>query len=304
MEQLILSVDTGIDDFITITIAGMRKDKFKIEGICTTYGNCDLENATNNTLQALDIANCNNISVFKGSERPLSGKKMRDATDVHGNNGLGNLQYTEIHRNPELILAEDFLINKVREEKDKIVIIATGPLTDIAKAIKKDKDFSKNLKGLIIMGGGIEGGNITEYAEFNFYQDPEAAQIVFESGIKDITMIGLDVANKNTIDEKIKNFVAKIETNEAKFISKLLSKLEESILYDPLTICYLIDKNILKIKPLNIRIETKGIERGRTTINKIKTMHNCNVAYDIDIKRARKVLLENIFNVEVKNDEI
>lgn len=304
MEKIILSVDTGIDDFIMITIAGGRQDKFQIEGVCTTYGNCDLENATNNTFQALEISKSSDVSVYKGSEKPLNGVKMRDATDVHGNNGLGNLKYKEIYKNAEELLAEDFLIKKVRENKKEITIIATGPLTDVAKAIKKDKEFSKNLKSLIIMGGGIGGGNITEYAEFNFYQDPEAAKIVFKSGIRDIVMIGLDVANKNVVDEKMKKFISKIDTLESKFILDLLSKLEESILYDPLTICYLIDEKVMKFQTLNIEIETKGIQRGRTKVNEGVKNFNCNVAYDIDVKRAKKVLLESIFKVNVNNDEI
>lgn len=304
MEPIILTVDTGIDDFIMIVAAGMRKDKFKIEGVCASYGNCNLYNVINNTFQALDIAKCSEVSVYKGSERPLHDIKVRDATDVHGNNGLGNLVYKEIEKKIEEIPAEDFFIDKVNEKQNEITLIATGPLTDIAKAIRKDKNFPKNLKRLVILGGGIEEGNITEYAEFNIYQDPEAAKIVFESGIKDITMIGLDVANKNIVDEKMKKIISKINTKEAKFIYELLSNLEEGILYDPITICYLIDNDIIKFNPLNIQIETKGVKRGKTKVNKMAKDCNCNVAYAIDVKKTKKILLESLFKIKVCDNEI
>lgn len=304
MEQIILSVDTGIDDFIMIALAGMRKDIFIIEGVCASYGNCDLQNAINNTFQALDISNNSQTLVYKGSKEPLIGIKVRDATDVHGDNGLGNLTYKRINKKPEKKLAEDFLIDKVRQNKNEITIVATGPLTDIAKAIRKDKNFTKNIKRLVVMGGGIEGGNITEHAEFNIYQDPEAADIVFNSGINNITMIGLDVANKNIVDDKMKKILSEVDTKEARFIAELLEKLEESILYDPITICYLIDENILKFKPLNINIEIEGLERGKTSVNKLSKFCNCKVAYDIDVKKTKKILLEGILKRRIYDNQI
>lgn len=295
MKKIILCVDTGIDDFITLLVAGTQKEKFNIVGVCASYGNCDLQNATQNTIKALNLVGCDDVQVYQGSNEPLNGIKMRDATDVHGNNGLGDIEYKVITKTIPSERAEDFLIRKINENKGEITLIVTSPLTDVAKAIKKDEGFIGKLENLVIMGGGIKEGNITEYAEFNFYQDPEATSIVFENAQKKIIMIGLDVANKNVIDMKMMDFVSNIHTEKGAFIHKLFDKLEESILYDPLTICYLIEHSILKLKDADVKIIKSGIQAGRTVLNKESTNYNCMFAYDINVDKSREILLNNLF---------
>ena len=302
IEKIILDVDTGVDDFFSILVANKLKNKFFIEGVTTVAGNCNVNNATKNSLKALNFEEDSSVKVYKGASEPLSKKETKVGTDVHGDNGLGGVIYDEVNKREEDMSATDFLTSKVKEEKGCISIISSGPLTNIANAILQDKQFVKNLKRLVIMGGAIERGNVTPYAECNFYRDAIAADIVFKSKIKEIIVIPLDIAKKNVITSSLEKMLLNLSDKKAKFLYDItrLAALNDAeyggaVLYDPITICYLIDKHVVKITDAHISIITNGVKEGKSVVDFNSNKSNCSIAYEINVKLIQNIIFSTIF---------
>lgn len=306
MEKIILDVDTGVDDFFSILVANKLKNEFYIEGITTVAGNCNVDNATKNTLKALNLEEDSNVKVYKGAAKPLSEKESKAGTDVHGYNGLGGINYDEVRKKEEEMSAEDFLISKTKEEKGDITIISSGPLTNIANSILKDIKFPKNIKRLVLMGGSIGRGNVTPYAECNFYKDAIAADIVFRSGIKEIVMMPLDIAKKVVITNNVEEMLLNLKDEKAKFLYDItrLGAINDAeyggaVLYDPVTICYLLNKDVVKIKSANVKITTQGIKEGESIVDFNNNVFNCNVAYEIDVNKTKDLIFTTLFEKEI-----
>ena len=208
MEKIIIDADPGTDDFIALSLA-IKSKKFDILGITTVEGNCKLESAVENTFKTLDMCNSKNIKVYKGCKNNNLGTSNAD--DVHGNNGLGGVEYSKIDMKVEDISAVDYLIDIVRKYPKEITIVALGPLTNISECIKKDKSFASNVGKLVIMGGSASYGNITPYAEFNFYKDPESVDNVLKSNFDKILIFGWDVTTKMPLLEKHENVIKQSE---------------------------------------------------------------------------------------------
>jgi len=143
MRRIIIDADPGVDDAFAIMLA-LKSDKLKIEAITTVAGNCSLDNATKNSLKILDLINRKDIPVYKGMDKALK-KDNGNADYVHGNNGLGGIKYKPIIGTVEDGHAVDYLIESVNGNPGEITIVAIGPLTNIASAINKDKNFAKNV---------------------------------------------------------------------------------------------------------------------------------------------------------------
>lgn len=208
-KQIIIDNDGGTDDFVAILYAFLSK-KFDIKGISLVAGNTDVNNVKENVFKALEMAGITVEEAKKiGVHLPERVNENIISDGAQGDNGLGNVKYKKAfgyELNMEQT-AEDKLISLVNNNPGQISIVATGPLTNIASAIDKDEDFVKNAKEIIIMGGDEEGGNITPYAEFNVYQDPEAAKKVFEAGFNKIVMIGFNIAEKITFCPEVEKFL-------------------------------------------------------------------------------------------------
>jgi len=306
MRRIIIDADPGVDDAFAIMLA-LKSDKLKIEAITTVAGNCSLDNATKNSLKILDLINRKDIPVYKGMDKALK-KDNGNADYVHGNNGLGGIKYKPIIGTVEDGHAVDYLIESVNGNPGEITIVAIGPLTNIASAINKDKNFAKNVKELVIMGGSIDKGNITPVAEFNFYIDPDAAKIVFDSDFKNITMIGLDVTTKVPLNKNLEQLLLNMDNEIAKFlydITRVGADFDRKvgfdgfILNDPLTIGYLIDSSILKLKCAKVNIDIDGKTEGKSRVNFVEKS-NCKVAVGVKTTEFYKILLNNIFDYKLK----
>jgi len=305
MKKIIIDADPGTDDTFAILLATSTQE-LNIQAICTVAGNCDLENATKNTFKILDLANRNDIPVYKGMSKALK-VENDDASYVHGNNGMGGVLFEPINRLPENLHAVDYLIKTVNENPNEITIVAIGPLTNIACAINKDPSFAKKVKKLIIMGGSTEKGNVTPYAEFNFYKDPHAAKIVFETEFNEIIMMGLNVTSKQVLNEKLENILKNSDNSLANFLYAITRKgaefdkscgYEGLLIHDAITASYLIDPSVVKLKTAKVTIETNGKEMGRSNIT-LTENSNCKVAYDVDVNKFYQILLKKIFNIEI-----
>ncbi len=190
-KRIIIDTDPGIDDALAILLA-LASPELSLEGLSVVHGNCSLEQATKNGLSILELANASHIPLAKGCELPLVQPSLL-APETHGNTGLGYAKLPKPRSKPTVQHGCDFLIEKVMSNPGEFTLVAIGPLTNVALAIRKEPGMLEALKEIIIMGGAIRHeGNTTALAEFNTYVDPHAAHIIFHAGIP-ITLVPLDV---------------------------------------------------------------------------------------------------------------
>lgn len=305
MTKIIIDADPGIDDTFAILLAAKTK-KIEIEAITTVAGNCNLENATKNAFKALNLANKNNVPVYKGMNKALKIEK-EDASYVHGTNGMGGIIYEPINRTVEEMHAIDYLIKKVNDNPNKITIVAIGPLTNIACAIQKDPNFAKNVKTLLIMGGSSEKGNVTPHAEFNFYKDPDAAKIVFETEFKQIIMMGLNVTSHLALNENLEEILKNNNQELSQFLYKITRSgaafdrsegFSGGLLHDPITIAYLIDNSIVELRNAKITIETEGEKAGKSNVTFVENS-NVKIGYKVNVEKFFKLLFKAILDINI-----
>ena len=203
-EPLVLDVDTGIDDAFALLYA-CAHDEAQILGVSTVVGNVSLAAATRNTRAVLALAGRADIPVWPGAATAIS-IAVRDASEIHGETGLGHAVLPDPEDPPDALHAADLIIDAARSHAGRLVLCATGPLTNIALAVMREPELPRLVKRFVIMGGAYsDSGNVTPAAEFNIWHDPEAARIVFRAfggvGGAPVIAIGLDVTRKTIIDE-------------------------------------------------------------------------------------------------------
>lgn len=263
--KYIIDTDPGIDDAMAIMLA--VKAGLDIVALTTVAGNSTIEHTTRNARYVLDLLNRNDIPVYSGSAKPLK----RDLTlgVVHGINGLEGID----QKSPVRLThnAIEKILGIVSTNKE-ITIIALGPLTNIAKAIQKDPKAMSKIKEIVIMGGAIRvPGNKNRVAEFNMFVDPEAADIVLKFPIKK-TLIPLDACNRVNMRlsdfQKIKGELKKNIMRIAKPYMNNIYREEgvySAVMYDPLTVYYVLKPRACIIRKYDILVETKGdLTRGMT----------------------------------------
>ena len=188
--RVLLDCDPGIDDALAI-VFGCGHPGLDLVGLTTVSGNVNLDTVTANALSVLELAGRPDVPVVPGSARPLL-RPTLDAREVHGEGGLGAARLPAAQSAPASGHAVDYLIDTISAEPGEITLIATGPLTNIALAVRREPRLAGWVRDFVIMGGSAGRGNVTPAAEFNIAADPEAAAIVFETGWQ-VTMVGLDV---------------------------------------------------------------------------------------------------------------
>jgi len=191
--KVILDCDPGIDDAFAIAFA-CGHPGIELSGVTTVAGNVGLDRTTGNALAVLDFLGRADVPVAAGSPAPLL-RPFADAHDVHGETGLGAATLRAARRGPVAAHAVDFLIERVAGAPGEVTLVATGPLTNIALAVRRYPPLAVQVADFVIMGGSAGRGNVTPAAEFNIACDPEAAAIVFGAGWR-VTMAGLDVTHQ------------------------------------------------------------------------------------------------------------
>ena len=223
MRKIIIDTDTASDDAVAIIMA-LRSKEIQVEAITVVAGNVPLDLAVKNALISVEMANTYDVPVYKGASKPLF-RELVTAEFAHGKNGMGDINLPTPKKQAEEINAVDALLDIISSNPNEIELVAIGPLTNIAMAIKKDISTMKKLKKLYLMGGnGLGVGNITEYAEFNYFVDAHAAQIVSNLGIKiiqlpwDTCLEGVyineeDIERLLNIDNKVSKFCIDINSS-------------------------------------------------------------------------------------------
>lgn len=294
-KKILLDVDTGIDDALAIIFLSFYL-KAQIIGITTCGGNVEVEQTTENTLAVLSLLNLN-IPVYPGSDKPLNKKSYTYAKYFHGQNGLADIKLPIKHK-AQTTSAVDFIIQAINKYQKDLIIVSTAPATNLAKAIIKKPDLADKINQLYIMGGAVDvPGNETEYAETNFFQDPEAIQIIFNQ-VKDITIIPLDVTNQCPItksaiqkinrDSPVGKFTAEAITNWYNFFGDPKDRQFE--LYDPLAVSVL-TKPFMKFKTI-----TANIDATKNPGQIIKGKRKINYAYSVKGKEFVEFFISTINN--------
>jgi purine nucleosidase len=275
LERIILDVDPGIDDTLAIILA-LKSTELWIEGITVVSGNVDVNHAALNALKAVEMSENPYPKVYKGMALPLQ-KPYIDAADTHGRDGLGENFYNTPRLNCEQEHAVEFMLRTVANCPEKITIVALGPLTNLASAILQQPETMKRVKRIVLMGGTAKyPGNCSPAAEYNFWVDPDAAKIVFESGIP-ITMVGLDVTHRIIFTPNLREVVNQLNSPLSKFVVDITRfyldfhwRQERTIgcvINDPLAIAILIDPSLVEMQDASVDVETAGIAAGQSIVD-------------------------------------
>lgn len=265
---VLLDVDPGIDDALAILLA-LSSPELSVEGITVVAGNVEVDVGLRNALQILELAGRSEIPVARGAEAPLIGRLVT-SKHVHGENGLGNVELPAPSTAPFAGTATELMVSKIREHPGRITLIPVGPLTNIALLLKQHPELRSDIKDIVLMGGSLSGGNITPAAEFNIYNDPEAAEIVFHAGVP-LVMVGLDVTEKTVLGAKQLAAVPRAASPIHQFVWNLTDfhlnerGAEGIMMHDPLAVGVVVDPTFVEIEHLHVGVETKGDKtRGET----------------------------------------
>jgi purine nucleosidase len=276
-QKVVIDSDPGTDDALAILLA-VYSPELDVKGISIVAGNVTADMGYDDALRVLSLVNRCDIPVAKGAEHPLL-QRLVTGTYWNGANGLGGAETPPSKCQGDHRFGPDLIIDLVHKYPNELTIIPIGPLTNIALAVRKDPSIVPLVKGVVLMGGSISGGNVNGAAEYNIYQDPEAASIVFNAGWP-ITMVGLDVTEKaailpadaNKLDEKagpVSHFAATV----ARYQISIGEASGGGAVHDALAVGAVIDPTLLQTKFLRVDVETSGeFARGETVANRFGTV--------------------------------
>ena len=290
--KIILDCDPGHDDAVAITLAA-NSDKIDLLGITVVAGNQTLEKTqinARNVCQWLGV----DVPVYAGCGQPMVREKMI-AGDIHGETGLDGPVFPPLTKELEKEHAVDFIVKTLMESDGDITMVTTGPMTNLAMAMRMEPAIIPKIKQIVLMGGAYTNGNVTPAAEFNIIADADAAYVCFTSGCP-ITMMGLDVTRKvlcypEIVDrmEKIGNKASKLFADLMRFFCKTQKEVfgwEGGPLHDPVTIAWLLDPSVVTLKPMHVDIDIRSVQSyGRTNCDFFGyggQEPTANVAIDID----------------------
>src|SRR5882762_10299308 len=273
--KIIFDTDPDTDDAMALMLA-LHSPELHVRAITVVPGNTTAKQGLENALRMVSLANRCEIPVAAGAQHPLF-QKLITAEFWHGKNGLANIELPPSKCKVDARFGPDLIIELVRGAPHEITLVPVGPLTNIALAIQKDPSIVPLVKEVILMGGSIKGGNVNAAAEANIYNDPEAAQIVFQAGWP-LTMVGLDVGDKTLLSRKRLEELGQTHGAVNDFIYKVAHYLIDlsaqfgsggTPMYDPLAVGVAIDATLVKAPPMHVDIETRGeFTRGETVANR------------------------------------
>lgn len=304
-KPVIIDCDPGHDDAIALLLA-FSSDKLDVKAVTTVAGNQTIEKTFNNALKVLSFAGID-VEVSRGAEKPLI-RELQTAPEVHGDSGLDGPELPPATLKPGMRSAVETIVDVLNKSSEKVTLIPTGSLTNIAQVFLTHPEAKNKVERISLMGGACYGGNWTPAAEFNILVDPEAASIVFNSGIP-ITMCGLDVTHKAQIYkdeiEKIRGIGNKVAVMVAELLD-FFGKFHEAVndkfgfvgspLHDPVAVAWVIEPSLITTKPCHVDIETRGeFTSGCTVVDYNDVLNkpkNVDVAFDIDREGFINMLYE------------
>ena len=309
MKPILIDCDPGHDDMVAIMVA-VASPELELVGVTTVAGNQTGAKTYLNALKTLTLIGETGIPVARGADKPLF-RDLTVAPEIHGVSGLDGADLPEPGFQGVEQHAVDFLIQTIMESSRPLILVPTGPLTNVALAMLKDPRITTKLERIVLMGGAVFDSNITPAAEFNIYVDPEAAKVVFGSGVP-LTMVGLDVTNKALFGFDDIERLAAMQGKVSRVVAPLLKFFAQANrdifgfdgapLHDALAVAHLIKPEVIKTRRLNVEIETDGeLTRGRTVADVYgitgKTA-NTEVALEVDNDLFKEILIQAITTLD------
>ncbi|MBQ6479336.1 MAG: ribosylpyrimidine nucleosidase [Erysipelotrichaceae bacterium] len=293
--KMILDCDTGHDDAIALMVASKHPD-IELLGVTVVAGNQTLPKTLKNTLNVADHLGLN-VPVYGGMSLPLV-REQYVADDVHGETGLDGPVFGELHKKAEDKHAVLYLIDTLMASDGDITLVPVGPLTNIATAMRMEPRIIPKIQEIVLMGGAVGLGNASPAAEFNIYADPEAAHVVFTSGVK-ITMMPLDLTNTALANMQIIERMEGIGNKAGKlfgdimrftFSSQAVNGLDAGPVHDVTAVTYLVAPELYHTQDMFVEIDTNryGPGYGRTICDANNRYHrkpNATVGMSIDLDR-------------------
>lgn len=294
-KKVILDVDTGIDDALGIVLA-VRSRQLDILGITTVSGNVSLAKATENTCKILELLDAaERIPVIRGADRPLFRPTVFEHR-VHGEDGLGGaLSAMQLEKTAADGFAPDFMIASAVRFPGEVTLVMTGPLTNLAHAVRKDPGLVHRVKEVIFMGGAVQSfGNVTPTAEYNMYVDPEAAKIVMHAGFRSLTLVGLDVTRRALLTEEHIGQLAGsplgdyVRQSTADYMKRYYERygVRACAMHDPLAVGVAINRDLVTTGYYYVDVETRSdLCDGQTVCdfqNRLHKQPNVHVCLEVD----------------------
>jgi len=308
-KRILFDTDPGIDDACAILLA-LASPEVSLEGLSIVHGNCSVEQATINALSILELAHASHIPVAKGCELPLVQPSLL-APETHGSTGLGYAKLPEPRLRPTVQHGIDFLIEKILSSPGEITLVAIGPLTNVALAIRQEPRLVSAVKELIIMGGALRHeGNTSALGEFNTYVDPHAAHIVYHAGMP-ITLVPLDVTYQcvltvedvlkmRHVDSPITRFVEDATRFYMEFHDEFQS-IAGCVINDPLALALTFAPELCSYREMPVDVDISGgISMGKTVgdfYNYERKLPNLKVALDVKPREFMDLFVERIMQL-------
>lgn len=278
---LIIDCDPGIDDAVALLLA-FASPELELLAITTVAGNINATLTARNARIVRELADRWDVPVFSGATQPIA-RKAVEASEIHGESGLGDLEIFEPKAPHEQKHSVDAIIDLIQERPAGSVTIAlTGPMTNFALALQREPSIAGKVRRLVVMAGARprpegEGGNITPHAEFNVFADPEAAAIVFAAGIETV-VFGLDVTHQVRATESRTATIRALHSPAALAVAGLFefaNKVELLVaggdgtpLHDPCTVAWLLRPELFTLRPCRVAVETASpVTLGMTIVD-------------------------------------
>jgi inosine-uridine nucleoside N-ribohydrolase len=290
---LVLDCDPGHDDMVAILLAA-ASPAIDLRAITTVAGNGTLEQTTRNALLTCTHAGIRDVPVAAGCAGPLLGT-LHTAGDVHGDSAMDGAQLGEPDVEAVDVHAVDLLAGVLRDTTAPVTVVATGPLTNVALLLRRYPELRAAIGAIVVMGGSIGAGNWRPLAEFNIFVDPEAAHVVFTSGLP-VTMCGLDVTHQALATDDVLDGLRALGTPLAATVVELLGFFAEQYrriwgfpaapVHDPVAVARVIDPAVVRCVPAHVAIELAGTHtRGATVVDRYGVTGeppNAEVAIELD----------------------
>jgi purine nucleosidase/pyrimidine-specific ribonucleoside hydrolase len=293
---LVLDCDPGHDDMVAILLAA-GSPAIDLRAITTVGGNGRLEQVTRNALLTCTLAGIHDVPVAAGSAAPLLGP-LFTAPQVHGESAMDGADLGEPGVELDGRHAVELLADVLTAASEPVTVVAVGPLTNIGLLLRRHPETAAAIREIVVMGGTMGAGNIRPLAEFNIWVDPEAAHIVFSSGLP-VTLCGLDVTHQALATPAVLASLTALDTPLARVVVDLLGffgdryrdlwGFEAPPVHDPVAVARVIDPELVRCAPAHIAIELRGEHtRGATVVDRFGvTGHevNAQVALELDAPR-------------------
>jgi pyrimidine-specific ribonucleoside hydrolase len=308
--SMILDVDTGVDDAFAVLFAAMHP-AISLLGVTCVDGNTNVDQVVANTLKVLDAAGAGDIPVARGAVRPLLGES-KYAEYVHGADGMGDLGIPPSKRVIDKRSAVELMRDLIESSSEPVTLVPLAPLTNVALFLRAFPETAKKLHRIVLMGGSTSAGNATAAAEFNIWHDPEAAAIVFQSGVP-ITMYGLDVFMRPGVTREEAESLKRSTEPSAQFGGSLIHTFIERLGVSPITlgdygaVATAIHPEFFTTEMFDVVVDTSsGPARGQTICDRrdsflkelepldLEDSAKVRVVMDLDVEAVRQLWLKTI----------